>query len=141
MSDKTLRIKATIEVEGPAEEVTAWLSKLPGGSTTTKQTSAIEWNEEIAYRLVRRISGRALEALALIAAATIQGGSISFETLQRQMRLDGVALGGVFASFGFAERAGFPRPFDTDHGHRTYSMDPDVARMMIRAIERYEDEG
>ncbi len=135
-------IRVTIEVEGPAEEVAAWLGKLPGGTNATRQTSSPDWTPELADRLVGRISERAREALALIADATVEGGGpITFEKLQAEMGIDGVALGGVFASFGFAERAGIPKPFDADHDRRVYAMDPATARLVVEAILRYHGEG
>jgi hypothetical protein len=135
-------IKVTIEVEGAAEEVAAWLSKLPGsGASLNGVTSSIDWDEITADRLVGRVSDRAREALAIIADHTIEnGGPISFEQLQRAMGIDGVQLGGVFASFGFAEKAGFPKPFDTDHDRRVYAMDPQVARLIAFAIVRYHED-
>jgi hypothetical protein len=142
MPAKTPNIRVTIEVEGPAEEVAAWLSKLPGGANTlTQVASSYEWDEVLADRLVARVSERAREALAVIADAVIEGdGPISFEKLQRELTVDGVQLGGIFASFGFAEKAGIPKPFETDHDRRLYSMDPSVARLIVQAIVRYHED-
>lgn len=141
-SSKMPNIKVTIEVDGTADDVAAWLSKLPGGTGSLKTVTSFEdWDDVLADRLVGRVSDRAREALAIIADHTVEvGGPIPFQKLQHAMAVDGVQLGGVFASFGFAERAGIPKPFETDHERRVYTMDPRVARLIVEAIIRYHGE-
>jgi hypothetical protein len=53
------------------------------------------------------------------------------------MNLSGVGLGGVMASFGAAQRAGFPRPFVVDRVGRLYHMNPSTAALFLEALERW----
>lgn len=130
VSDKSLTIRATIEVEGTPSEVAAWLARLPR-EDTSEAGAAAEWTPEDVHALVERISPRAREALWHMAQAA---PVISFKDLQKKMKLDGVGLGGVMASFGFAERAGFSRPYEVDRKKRQYRVDPQLAEMLIDAI-------
>jgi hypothetical protein len=89
----------------------------------------------MAERLIRRISPRAREALWHMARSA---PSITFKELQDELDLDGLGLGGVLASFGFAERAGLPRPYEADHSRREYLIDPKVATVVLDAFEVFE---
>ena len=129
-----MNIRVTLEVDGPADEVTAWLAKLP--SSAGASVSATVWTPELAKRLIRRVSDKAATALAIMSD---HAPVISFEQLQGEMELDGIRIGGVLASFGFAENAGFPRPYTVDREQRVYIMDPDVARVINEAFADEDD--
>jgi hypothetical protein len=129
--DKPLNIKVTIEIDGPSADVAAWLAQLPKDGMNV--SSASDWSVELMEALVRRISPRAREVLWHIADSA---PSISFEELQDELKIDGVKLGGVLASFGFAERAGIPRPYTANRTTRQYEMDPDVARLALDALRK-----
>jgi hypothetical protein len=137
-----VNIKVHIELEGNTAEVEAWLARF--GSLTgtdgmaTRAESADtdgEWTPELADRLIERITEKARMALWHIAA---NAPEISFEELQKEMRMGGISIGGVLASFGFAKNAGLPRPFRVDRERRRYIVEPRVAEIMIDAIRRYE---
>lgn len=123
-----MNVKVTIEVDGAQEEVERWLSRF---GLAQGASDAIEWTPELADRLIRRISERARGALAYMAD---EAPAVSFEDLQKELDVTGVELGGILASFGFAERAGIPRPYEVDHERREYRMDPAVATIITNAI-------
>jgi hypothetical protein len=128
-----MNVKVTIEVDGAQEDVERWLSRFAlaqGGA------APIEWTPELAEKLVRRISDRARAALAYMAD---EAPVVSFEDLQSELEVSGVELGGILASFGFAERAGLPRPYEVDHERREYRMDPAVATIINNAIIDWAD--
>lgn len=136
MSDQSPIIKVTIEIEGPADEVSAWLSQLPTGMaqkrrfTTTKQPTE-EWTPERAEELVHQISSRAREALRVIARGA---PAISFDDVRDALGVKGEGLGGTLASFGFAERRGFAKPYYSDRDKRVFRMDPVVAETLLEAL-------
>lgn len=144
-----LNIKVTIELDGPTSEVGEWLKRF--GLTDTYpvaveaharpalEAGGSELNVMRAERLVRRVTRGAREALWHIAN---QAPEISFEELQSQMDINGVQLGGIMASFGFAENAGLPRPFEVDKRHRRYLMDEDAAEVFLEVLrDQGGDEG
>jgi hypothetical protein len=138
-------VKVTIEFEGAPEEVEHWLRRLAGSTKSAgvvqKGASVREangWTPELAEDLVNRISERALEALQYMAEAAPE--PVSFKRLQRKLDTGGLGLGGILASFGFAERAGFPRPYEVDHDRRVYWVNPDVAQLILRAIESLDED-
>lgn len=67
--------------------------------------------------------------------------ALSFDELQKEMGLDGLGLGGVLASVGFAERAGFGRPYVANRATREYEMDPAVAKVVADEIQRVRGAG
>jgi hypothetical protein len=86
--------------------------------------------------LVGRITTRAREALEFMMA---NAPETSFDELQEQLGMTGVQVGGVMASFGFAENAGLPRPYRVDRDRRRYLVDPEIAPVLLEAAERYDD--
>jgi hypothetical protein len=137
--DKSLSIKVTIEVNGPPDDVAAWLAQLPqdGPATHVRRTEyEEEWTPERARELVERISPRARQALRHMALASPE--PIAFKKLQSRLRTNGVGLGGILASFGFAEKAGIPKPYTVDRGRRIYWVAPAVAPMLLEALDEVD---
>jgi hypothetical protein len=132
VADNSLNIKVTIEVQGPEGEVRQWMARF---GAADGRGSATTWTPELADRLVTRISDRAREALRYMARGA---PTIDFHDLQSELDVDGLGLGGILASFGFAERKGLPRPYRVDRERREYHMDPSTADAMLEAIDRYE---
>lgn len=142
-----MNIKVTIEVDGSTREVEEWLarfaisgSEAPNPSVRTQLALPLasnEWTPAKAERLVRRVTQGARLALWHIAE---HAPEISFEDLQERMNISGVQLGGILASFGFAENAGLPRPFRTDKRGRRYLLDPAIADLFIDAIREVDKE-
>ena len=93
------------------------------------------WTSEVADQLLARITSDARRALKYLAT---HAPAVSFEQLQEHMQIGGVAIGGVMASFGFAENAGLPRPYQVDRGQRLYLIDPAIAAVVLAAFERYD---
>jgi hypothetical protein len=142
-----MNIKVVIELDGTSSEIEEWLSRFGVARETTELRHhavgmpALErggdgWSEDRAERLVRRITPMAREALYVMAN---ESPSVSFGELQTQLGITGVQLGGVLASFGFAENAGFPRPYHVDKRNRRYLIEPEVAQLFINAINEFED--
>jgi hypothetical protein len=141
MPENPLNIRATIEVDGPADAVMAWLGNLPGATGPTAGGAVVPaismrggMDADYAKALVRQISPRAREVLFEIASRTPEA---SFEDVQDSLDIDGVQLGGIMASFGFAERRGVPRPFVVDRSRRVYKIDPDAARTFLSVLRDY----
>jgi len=137
-----LNVKVVIEVDGSSDEVEGWLSRFALSRNGTSVNAAIAtprdglvWTSDLADQLVFRITDHARRALGFMAASAPE---ISFKEIQTLMNMDGVRMGGVLASFGFAERAGLPRPYRADRERRRYLMDVEVAEVILEAIERLE---
>jgi hypothetical protein len=134
-----MNIKVVIEVDGSQSEVESWLARfgLPAGKHQQALPRASDdgWNHDRAMRLVKRITTSARQALWQMAT---NAPEISFERLQEALAIDGVQLGGVLASFGFAQNAGYPRPYTADRRERRYLMDPATADVFINAIREFE---
>ena len=130
----TTTVRVVIEIEGQPHDVAAWLSKLPDqrpNAYVADVVHKVELTPELVQHLVQRITKDAKRALWYMAQ---QAPVVPFKWLQSKMEIDGLALGGVLASVGFADRAGLPRPYVVDRGAREYRMDPAVAEMLTDAI-------
>src|SRR4051812_34404634 len=118
-----MKMKVTIEVDGTAEEVERWMARfnLRDGDGVSTQESAVdgevEWSPQNADRLVQRITVDARKALQYLME---NAPEVFFEDLQTHLGMNGIQMGGVMASFGFAERAGLPRPYRVDRERRRY---------------------
>jgi hypothetical protein len=133
-----MNMKVTIEVDGTSQEVGEWLRQLPvARDGVSPAVAAADWTPELADSLVERITDKARMALGYMA---MHAPEITFSELQREMRMDGVKMGGVLASFGFAKNAGLPRPYRVDRDRRRYYIDTGVAEVILDALRRYEDE-
>jgi hypothetical protein len=130
-----LNVKVVIELDGNAEEVRGWLARLglPASDREVSLKSPYEsvWSPALMGQLVERISGKARDALRVMAEGAPE---VSFEQVQDALGVDGLGLGGVLASFGFAERAGLPRPYKVDKSARRYFMDEKVAQLALDAL-------
>jgi hypothetical protein len=54
--------------------------------------------------------------------------------MRRRYAVQGTHLGGVMASFGFAEKAGVPRSYRKDDTRRLYIIEPGVAAAVLAAL-------
>jgi hypothetical protein len=132
-----MNVKVVIELDGSADEVEKWLARLAPLSTAPQFTQkredgTREWTPELMDQFVNRISDKARDALWVMAKHAPQ---VSFEEIQDELDVDGRSLGGILASFGFAERAGLPRPYKVDKAARRYFIDPGVAKLAIAALD------
>jgi hypothetical protein len=119
---------------GPADEVERRLRLFVNGSTEPVQTAvSVEsvYSAALAGELVERITDDARKALLFIAE---NGPQVSLDAVQEHLGMDGTRLGGVMASFGFAEKSGLPRPFRKDGTRRLYIIEPEVAASVIAAL-------
>ena len=137
-----MNARVVIELDGSADEIEAWLRRLADGETAsvTVPASPAEEPEQpytpvVADQLVRRISPEARRAVRYIAE---NAPEVSWADVQRHLGRNGVQIGGVMASFGFAENAGIPRPYQNDRARRVYRMDPYVASAILDAVDRFE---
>jgi hypothetical protein len=130
-------IKVTIEVQGSADEVVAWLRRLPTDvefdsvSVDTSKSDGDDWPPEMVEQLVHTISPKARQVLQLIALGAPE---VTFDDLQDALEVSGVGLGGIMASFGFAKNRGIPRPYRVDRTRRVYHMDEDLAEKVLAAL-------
>lgn len=132
-----MNMKVTIELDGTSEEVGDWLRQLPAGHAGAKASVAeADWTPELADRLIERITEKARMALGYMA---MHAPEITFSEIQNLMGMDGVKMGGVLASFGFAENVGLPRPYRVDRDRRRYYIDEGVAEIILDAIRRWEE--
>jgi hypothetical protein len=129
---QTPHIKVTIEVEGPPADVVSWLRQLP--TDADPMDAEATWTPELAERLVSEVSPKARKVLRHLAQGAPE---VAFKQLQHALKVDGVALGGIMASFGFAERRGIPRPYRVDHVRRVYYMDHEVADLVLDALREF----
>jgi hypothetical protein len=140
-----MNIKVTIELDGTTAEVGEWLKRF-GITDSEPYPIAVEAQPRPALasgepstlqaeRLVRRITKGAREALWHIAN---HAPEISFDELQAQMSVDGVQLGGIMASFGFAENVGLSRPFRVDKRNRRYLIDEEVAALFLPVLREQD---
>lgn len=135
-------MKVTIEVDGTSEEVERWMARfnLRDGDGVSPQEIAVdgevEWSPQIADRLVQRITVDARKALLYLME---NAPEVFFEDLQTHLGMNGIQMGGVMASFGFAERAGLPRPYRVDRERRRYVIDREITPILLEAVSRYEE--
>jgi hypothetical protein len=135
-------MRVSIELEGPPAEVAPYLARLGVAAESTTQAGRSaeaegdRWTPALADELVGRITTGAREALEFMMA---NAPETSFDELQEHLGMTGVQVGGVMASFGFAENAGFPRPYRVDRDRRRYLVDPAIAPVLLEAVERYEE--
>jgi hypothetical protein len=136
-----VHVHVVIEFAGEAAEVQEWLARLAGDVSVPHHPGVTiapaGWTPELADKLVGRISPRARDALRSIARNAPEA---SFETVQEDLGVEGLGLGGILASIGFAARAGIPRPYAVDKFDRCYLMDSDVAEVVLDALDRREAE-
>lgn len=134
-----MELKVTVEMVGPPDEVAGHLRLLAGGLTEQTGTSTpVEpgYSAELVEELVERITDDARKALLFIAQ---NGPQVSMNAVQEHLGMDGIRLGGVMASFGFAEKAGIPRPFRKDGNRRLYLIEPAVAATVTAVLgDSYE---
>ena len=138
-----LQVTVNIQMEGTADEVQEWLFRLGGrigeAGTVEAEPTKVEavYTPQIADRLIRRVTNDARRALRFIAE---NAPEVPWEEVQEHLGISGIQIGGVMASFGFAENAGIPRPYRNDPGRRVYVIEPSVASVMLEAIERFENQ-
>ena len=136
-------MKLTLELEGSAEDLRLRIEALARALLDDQRAGgAVEgvtiYTEEVSYwrehvdELLRRISDDAKRALKFLCE---NAPVVSREDLNEFLGIDGVALGGVMASFGFAENAMGRRPYTKITGRR-YRVDPEVARVLLSALDR-----
>jgi hypothetical protein len=134
-----MHVKLTVEMEGTSEEVGAWLARLggsPASISTSESVAAVgEFNATVADQLVRRITEGARRALRYMAE---NAPEVSWDDLQKHLGVSGIQIGGVMASFGFAENAGIPRPYVNDRARRMYRIDEETAEVVLGALDRFE---
>ena len=137
-----MEVTFDIQMRGTAEEVEQWLGRLgapavvPGTAGADAGVSGPVLTDDQADRLISRITDDARKALRYIAEHEPE---VSWEAVQEHLGIGGIQIGGVMASFGFAENAGIPRPYRKDRSQRTYSIDPATAEVVLSAIDRYEN--
>ena len=137
-----MKMKVTIEVEGTAQEVERWMARfnLRDGEAVPSEEIAVggevTWSPQIADRLVQRITADARKALLYLME---NAPEVFFEDLQDHLGMNGIQAGGVMASFGFAKRAGLPRPYKVDRERRRYVIDPEITPILLEAVARYEE--
>src|SRR4051812_29657164 len=124
-------MRVSIELEGSPAEVAPYLVRLGAAadSTTTgsRAQSRDDWTSAQADELVERITPGARRALRLFME---NAPEVSFDDLQGHLGMSGVQVGGVMASFGFAENAGMARPYRVDRDRRRYLIDPEIAPVL-----------
>ena len=133
-----MAISVTIQVNGTADEVRDALQRLglsraallDGGATADGAITP-----ELADRIVRGVKPDARRVLRFIAE---NAPEVSWDAVQQHMKMSGVRIGGVMASFGFAEKRGLPRPYVNDPEQRVYKISPKTASSMLDAIRRLE---
>src|SRR4051812_36539625 len=134
--------EVTITVEGDESAVMRWLQRLAesetGASASVSNSGRhpTQWTPDVAYALVDRITVNARRVLWYLMK---HPPTVAYEDLQDHMELGGPELGGVMASFGYAEKAGLPRPFSVDRTSRRYTVDPAVTRVFLEALARHEE--
>jgi len=140
-------MKVTIELDGSSAELGRTLRLMGDGlesedaefeapSSDKENGSAGWWTPRRADRLIREITNNARLALAAICE---EAPEVSFETVQERIGLDGIKTGGTMASIGFAvRRMRAPEPLVRDYNRRVYIIEPNVARVLLEAIERSE---
>lgn len=127
-----MQMKVTVEMNGPADEIERRLRLLVGGpSEPTAVSVEPVYSARVAAELVERITDDARRALRYIAE---NGPQVPLDDVQAQLGMDGIHLGGVMASFGFAEKAGIPRPFRKDGTRRLYMIEPATAAAALAAL-------
>jgi hypothetical protein len=133
-----VEVSVKIHMRGETHEVEQWLRRFGAADVTTSVEDALEAvvTDEVADRLIQRITPDARRALRFIAEHAPEA---PWDDVQAHLNMDGLQAGGVMASFGFAEKAGLPRPYRNDRGRRVYFIDPEVASIVLKAIERFED--
>ncbi|MEK6328192.1 MAG: hypothetical protein AABM66_11820 [Actinomycetota bacterium] len=85
--------------------------RLVGDGSPASEGEAPVYTPERADELVTRITDDARRALRYLLENAPEA---SFEELQQHLGKDGLQVGGIMASFGFAENAGLPRPYRVD---------------------------
>jgi hypothetical protein len=140
-------VKATIELEGSPAELGRALRLMGHGLESEEPQSETPgpengtagwWTPRRADRSIREIKDNARLGLAAICE---RAPETSFEAVQEQIGLDGIRTGGAMASIGFAvSRMRAPKPFVRDYNRRVYIIEPNVARVLLEAIERSESE-
>jgi hypothetical protein len=129
-----MNIKVTVELSGAEDdsEIGRRLRLLIDGSSaeglTAQQPS---YSAALAAELVDRITDDARTVLRFIAENAPRA---SMAAVQKHLGIDGIQLGGVMASFGFAEKAGIPRPFRKDDTRRLYIIEPEAATTILAAL-------
>ena len=133
-----MNVRLTLEMEGTSEEVSAWLNRLGGqaGAADGAGSASETFAPAIADQLVRRITDDARRALRFIAE---NAPEVSWEDVQEHLGVTGIQIGGVMASFGFAENAGITRPYSKDRARRVYTIDPHTAEVVLEALDRFEN--
>jgi len=134
-----VNVRLLLEADGTEEEVSSWLRRLGEVSQVTHvpgtDSPESQWTLSVADEVVRRISPQARKTLRFLMT---HAPAVSYEDAQAFMKMDGVTMGGVMASFGFAERAGLPRPYVSDRRARLYRVDPATAKTVLEALDRFE---
>jgi hypothetical protein len=135
-----VEVEATLKFTGPAEDVEMWLRRVvtPTGRLVTDVDdgdSSPVWTAELAEQLVSGISPEARRALRFMAEGAPE---VTRAALFAHLGMNGIQVGGVLASFGFAVNRGLPRPYTQDNARRTYSVDPAVAPVLLAALDRNE---
>ena len=140
-------MRATIELDGSPAELGRALRLMGEGleseddefeapSPDGENGSAGWWTPRRADRLLSQITDNARLALAAICE---EAPEVPFETVQERIGLDGIRTGGTMASIGFAvRRMSAPDPLVRDYNRRVYIIEPNVARVLLEAIERYQ---
>jgi hypothetical protein len=130
-----MRVVVTFELQGTSEEIgplLAQLSETINGAQSEEEADATWWTPERAAAFVSGLTEPALGALRIIAEGAPR---VSFAEVQRRMGIPGLKLAGRLSSIGFAvARMGGPVPFVRDYYQRVYHIDPEVAKILQKAI-------
>jgi hypothetical protein len=133
-----VQVKVTIELVGEESEIAPALvglsELLSGVSQEPDEHESSWWTPERADKFVRDLKPGALHALRVIAAGAPKA---PIAHVQRDMKRLGFPLTpGGLSAIGFAvRRHGSPAPFVRDGYQRAYVMDPEVAEVVLAAIE------
>lgn len=138
-----LQCTVTIEVSGNYPQlmpVLAELGRVFGEKNVRvvgRATTDSEWDEERAAQLVAELRAPALVALRHIAEGAPKVGVAHVQAHMAKAGLP--TTPGTLSSIGFAiRRLGFPPPFTRDGYQRAYLMEPDVAGLLLTALDAEE---
>ncbi len=134
----------TIEVSGEYPQLAPVLAELGRlfGAKNVRVVGRVDadsgWNQERAAQFVAELRAPALVALRHIAEGAPKVGVAH---VQAQMAKAGLpTTPGTLSSIGFAvRRLGIPSPFTRDGYQRAYLMDPNVASLLLTALDAEEE--